>query len=186
MSYMSKHELSQFGFKSLGENVLVSNHARIYEPHLISIGDNSRIDDLCILNGTITIGRNVHVAVQSNLAAGRSSISIGDYSGISYGVQIITQIDDYSGLTLSNPTVSGEFKKTISRPISIGRHVKIGTYAIILPGSVIGDICSISSRSNVSGNLEPKGLYKGDPAVRISELSDRLLDLEQQYENGNK
>ena len=183
MAFLTNEELLDLNFHSLGQNVLISTCAKLYESELMSIGDNSRVDDFCVLSGDITIGYNVHIAIQTNIAAGKTTIKIGDYSGLAYGVQIIGQVDDYSGVTLSNPTVSSTYKHTISKPISIGRHVKIGTHSIVLPGTTIGNLCAISARSTVSGNLTERGLYRGDPAIRIAELSDRLLDLELEFES---
>ena len=61
-SFYSEKELQQMNFKYIGKNVLVSRKASIYGIENISIDDNSRIDDFCILSGNITIGKNVHIA----------------------------------------------------------------------------------------------------------------------------
>ena len=44
-SFMSREELEKVGFKSIGENVLISRNATIYGAGNISIGSNVRIDD---------------------------------------------------------------------------------------------------------------------------------------------
>ena len=41
--FLSKEEIQKIGFKSVGENVLISDKASIYSPHLIEIGNNVRI-----------------------------------------------------------------------------------------------------------------------------------------------
>ena len=60
MAYLTENQLQQLGFKSLGKNVKVSDKASIYNYDQIEIGDNSRIDDFCILSGNIKIGKYCH------------------------------------------------------------------------------------------------------------------------------
>ena len=45
MAWLNQKQLKKMQFKNLGENVLISDKAVIYNTELISIGDNSRIDD---------------------------------------------------------------------------------------------------------------------------------------------
>jgi dTDP-4-amino-4,6-dideoxy-D-glucose acyltransferase len=54
--FYTEIELKQIGFKSIGENVLISKKCSIYGEQNISIGNRVRIDDYCILVGNITIG----------------------------------------------------------------------------------------------------------------------------------
>jgi len=68
------------GFRHIGRNVRISDRAALYDVDRISIGDNSRIDDFCVLAGSVTIGRNVHVTVFCNLAGGRAGVTLADFS----------------------------------------------------------------------------------------------------------
>ena len=61
-SFYSQKELTSIGFKSIGTNVLISKKASFYSPEEISIGNNVRIDDFCILSGKITLGSNIHIS----------------------------------------------------------------------------------------------------------------------------
>ena len=110
MAWLTKDELKKMQFKSLGNNVLISDKSAIYNPEMISIGDNSRIDDFCVISGNVTIGNNVHIAVFNNVAGGEVGIILDDFSGLAYGCHVFTQSDDYNGNTLTNPTVPDEFK----------------------------------------------------------------------------
>ena len=49
-SFLTKIELQKIGFKYLGENTKISRLANFYSPSKISIGNNVRIDDFCILS----------------------------------------------------------------------------------------------------------------------------------------
>lgn len=115
MAFYSGQELEHFGFKFLGKNVLVSDKASLYNHEQIVLGDHSRIDDFCIISGQVSLGRNVHIAAFCNLAGGEKGIIIEDFSGLDYACQVFSQSDDYSGKTLTNPTVPDLFKKEKKR-----------------------------------------------------------------------
>jgi len=181
MPFMNKEELHDLGISKVGSNVLVSTKASIHNPDQLILGDYTRIDDFVSISGSVTLGRNVHLATSSNLAGGLLGIEVGDFTGFAYGVQIFTRIDDYSGMTLSNATIPQVFKKTFERHIAIGRHCRFGTYAIVLPGSVVGDGCSVSAQTLVSGTLEPNHLYAGNPISKVSKLSERYLAAEKLF-----
>ena len=61
MAFLSQAHLHAMGFRSLGQNVRISDKASIYDPEIISIGDHSRIDDFVsfqersLLAGTYTL-----------------------------------------------------------------------------------------------------------------------------------
>lgn len=182
MSYLSENELISLGFKSLGKNVKISNKASIYNHENISIGDYSRIDDFCVISGNVNIGRHVHIAPHCLVAGGELGITMEDFSGLAYFVQVFSQSDDYSGRTLTNPTVPAKFKKEFKSPVYIGRHVIIGSGSIIFPGVRIEDGCSVGALTLISKNTEPWGVYVGNPAKRLKERSKDLLELEKQLE----
>lgn len=181
MAFLNPEELSCIGFKHLGKNVKISNKASIYSPEKISIGDNSRIDDFCVLSEKITIGRNVHIAVFCNVAGGSLGITFDDFSGLAYSVNVFSQSDDYSGRTLTNPTVPEEFKDVTRGSVHIGRHVIIGAGSMVFPGVTIADGCSVGAMSLVNRSTQEWGIYSGIPAKRIKDRSRELLDLETKY-----
>lgn len=181
MAFYNQVELKKLGFKSLGENVLVSDKASIYNYEQIEIGDNSRIDDFCVLSGKITIGKNVHIAVFCNLAGGEKGIVMEDFSGLAYGCQVFTQSDDYSGKTLTNPTVPDIYKSETKQEIRIGRHCIVGTNSIILPGVNMGDGSSVGAMTMVTKDTEPWTVYFGIPAKKIKRRKKDLIELEAKY-----
>lgn len=169
------------GFKSLGRDVKISDRAAIYNPELISIGDRSRIDDFCVVSGNVTIGCNVHLAVYSHLAGGTPGITMDDFSGLAYGSQVFAQSDDYSGRSLTNPTVPDEFKNVTAKPVMIGRHVILGTNTIVLPGVTVAEGCSSGAMAMITKSTEPWSIYIGSPARRVKARSKDLLELEKSY-----
>lgn len=153
----------------------------IYDADRISIGDNSRVDDFCVLAGQIAIGRNVHVTVFCNLAGGRAGITIEDFATLAYGCQIVAQTDDYSGHTMTNSTVPARFKNETSRAVKIGRHSILGTGTVVLPGVKIEEGVSAGAQTLFIDSTEPWSVYVGSPARRIKERSRHLLELEREY-----
>ena len=169
------------GFKRLGTGVKISDKASIHNADLIEIGDHSRIDDFCVVSGRVSIGRNVHVAVFSNLAGGTEGITLEDFSGLAYGVHIFSQSDDYSGATMTNPTVPARFKNELKSAVVVGRHCILGTKSIVLPGVTVAEGCSVWGMSMVTKSTEPWSIYFGIPAKRLKARKRDLLALEQAY-----
>ena len=122
MAFLNEGHIKKMGFKSLGRNVLISDKAAIYNTDQIEIGDNSRIDDFCVISGKVSIGRNVHITVFCNLAGGEKGITFGDFSCLAYGCHVFTQSDDYGGETLTNSTVPDKYKQEVTKAIIIGKH----------------------------------------------------------------
>lgn len=181
MAFISETKLKEMGFKNLGKNIKISDKSSIYNCDRISIGDNTRIDDFCVISGTVTLGRNVHIAIFNNVAGGELGITMEDFSGLAYGCHVFAQSDDYSGNTMTNPTVPSQYKNEAKSPIHIGRHVIIGTSSIVLPGVTLAEGCSVGAMSMVTKSTDPWGIYFGVPAKRLKNRSRELLKLERQY-----
>jgi acetyltransferase-like isoleucine patch superfamily enzyme len=181
MGYLSEGALNSMGFRYLGKNVLISDKASIYNSAQISIGDNSRIDDFCVLAGKITIGKHVHVTVFCNLAGGRAGLTLADFSTLAYGCQVIAQTDDYSGETMTNSTIPMSFKNEKSEPSLVGRFAILGAGSIVLPGVSIGEGVSAGAGTVFVHSADPWGIYVGVPARRIKERSRNLLRLHARF-----
>ena len=182
--YYTNRELKEIGFKSLGRQVLISRTCRIYTPEEISIGSHVLIDDFTILNGEITIGDHVHISSNCELYAGEASITIGAFSGISSRCAFYATSDDFSGASLNNPTVPKAFRNEKNLPITLGKHVLIGTGCSILPGVTIGEGCAFGSMTMISKSTEPWGIYIGTPAKRIKDRDKGLLEYEKKLTGG--
>lgn len=169
MTYYSRDELDELGLACVGSNVKISRKASIYGADRISIGENSRIDDFCILSagvGGINIGSFVHVGAMATMI-GEGRIDIGDFSGLSGRVSVYSSSDDYSGRHMTNPTVPKELTLVDQRDVSIGRHVILGAGSIVLPGAIIEDGVAIGALSVAKGHLAGNAIYAGAPAKLI-------------------
>ena len=181
MSYLTGKQLTEMGFKSLGIDVKISDKASIYNCDQIEIGDYSRIDDFCVISGKIKIGRNVHVAAFCLLAGGEKGIVIEDFSGLAYKVQVFSQSDDYSGQTMTNPTVLSQFKNEMKKIIIIERHSIIGAGSMVLPGVILKEGTAIGAMSLVRKSTMSWSIYIGNPAKKIKDRKKDLLKLEKKY-----
>ena len=181
MGYLSQNELQNIGFKSLGKNVKISTQAKIYDPKKIVIGDNSRIDDFCVISGSIHIGQFVHITPMCLLAGGSPGIVLSDFCTLAYGVKIFSQSDDYSGMTLTNSNIPKKYKNEKFEPIFLGKHVIVGTNAVVFPGVRIAEGCSIGAMALVTKSTAPWGIYVGSPAYRKKDRKTNLLTLEKVF-----
>lgn len=180
-SFYKEDELKDLGFKFVGKNVLVSKRAIIYNHDQIEIGDNSRIDDLCILSGNIKIGKFVHVAVCSRLSGSKAGLILKDFSGVSYNSTLIANSDDYSGEFLTNPCVPMKYKKYISEPVILEKHALVASHCLIVPGVKIGEGTAIGAMSLVLKSTEDWSIYVGIPAKRLKDRKRNMLELEKEF-----
>ena len=61
-SFYNNTDIPGLGFRKVGEHIKISKMTSLYGTEKISIGNNVRIDDFCLLSGKVTIGNNVHIA----------------------------------------------------------------------------------------------------------------------------
>jgi acetyltransferase-like isoleucine patch superfamily enzyme len=181
MAYLTCDQLITLGFKKLGKNVRISEKASIYNADEIEIGDNSRIDDFCVISGKVTIGRNVHIAIFVNISGGTEGVILEDFCGISYGSHVFSQSDDYSGMALTGPTIPDKYKKVTKKIVRIGRHCVVGANSVVLPGVILMEGTSIGAMTLVMKSTEPWSIYVGIPARKLRERKKDLLELEKGY-----
>lgn len=182
MAILTREEIEQMGFASVGENVYISTKASFYGISKIHIGHNVRIDDFCVISageGGVFIGNYIHIAVYSSLI-GSGKITLMDYSNISSRVSIYSSNDDYSGNYMSNPMVPKDFTNVTHDAVVVGKHAIIGSGSIVLPGVVLDEGCAIGAHSLVKHNCEKLSIYAGNPARKIRDRNDKFLELEEQ------
>lgn len=183
MAYLTPEQISEMGFASVGKNSKLSGKASYYNCQSIIIGDNVRIDDFCVLSagaGGIEIGNHIHIAVYSSLI-GAGKITLDDFSNISSRVAIYSSNDDYSGTSMTNPTVPVEYTNVTHADVIIGRHAIIGAGSVVLPGITIEEGVAVGALSLVSKNCQAFGIYSGVPSKRIKERKRGLLNIEEDF-----
>lgn len=183
MTWLTSREIEQMGFAFVAPDASLSAKASYFNCGRISIGSRSRIDDFTVLSagdGGITIGSNVHIAAFCFLA-GKAEIRLDDFSGLSSRVSIYSSSDDYSGASLTNPTVAKEFTGVQSAPVHLGKHVILGSGSVVLPGTHLDDGAALGALSLANGKYETFGMYAGVPARRMRDRQRGLIEKERQY-----
>jgi galactoside O-acetyltransferase len=181
MPFLTRDQLVAMSFRSLGDNVLISDKAAIYGADKMTISTNVRIDDFTVLSGCITIGRNVHISIFCNVAGGTEGVVFEDFAGLSPSCHVFTESDDYSGRAMTNPTVPHQYRRETKRPVRLGRHCIVGTNSLVLPGVSLGEGCAIGAMSMVTKSTEAWSVYTGVPAKKIKNRDRGLLQREQDY-----
>lgn len=166
-SFLSREELENVGFGSIGNDVYISRHSSIYSAKNIHIGNHVRIDDFCILSGNIEIGDYVHIAAGVYLFAGDSCIVLEKFVGISSQSSVYAVSDDYVGGYLTNPMIPDKFRKLNRGEVILEKHVVIGTHSVILPSVRIGCGASVGAMSLVVKDVESWGVNIGIPCREI-------------------
>ena len=173
-SFYSESELLEIGFKSMGENVKLSRKASIYSPGKISIGNNVRIDDFCILSGNITLGSNIHISAYVALY-GAMGIVMEDYSGISPKSVVYSAMDDFSGDYLIGPIHPEGTINVTGGVVKIGRFVQVGSNSVVFPKVTIREGTIIGACSLINKDCEEWSVYYGVPAKKHKERKKNLL-----------
>lgn len=180
MPFLDDNDLASIGFASIGVDVRVSDGARFYGAERIALGDHCRIDDFALLSagtGGIAVGRHVHIACYVSLQ-GDETIWLGDYSGLSSRVTVLSSNDDYSGASMTGPTLPPEFRRLDSRPVYVGAHTIVGAGSIILPGVRLEEGAAVAALSLVKDDVPPFTVVGGTPARQIGVRKRDLLELE--------
>lgn len=115
----------------------------------------------------IEIGERVSIGGNVILSAD-SPIYIGNDTMIASRVIINTATHDYHNHPM--------WRERISRPIYIGKHVWIGSGAIILPGVKINDYSVIGAGSVVTKHVPEKAIIAGNPAKLIKFRENIIFD----------
>lgn len=178
--YHKTEQLREMGFKYVGNNVQIAKNCTIIGLENISLGENIRIDGgvtIACASGYLKVGSYIHIGSGCHITCA-GGVELSDFSGLSQGVRIYSGSDDYSGNSLTNPTLPNKYLNIIVNPVLIGRHVIIGSGSVVLPGVKIGNGTSVGALSLVSKSLEEWGVYVGAPAKRIKARKKALLEQE--------
>jgi galactoside O-acetyltransferase len=179
MKYYCLNFLRELGVKIYGKNIKVSKLAQIYNAKNLILHDNIRIDDFTILsgNGIIEICNYVHIGSHCNISSS-VNVKLSNFSGISSGVKIYGSSDDYSGMSLTGPTVPSRYTNITKGTVLLEKHVIVGSNSVILPNITLKEGTSIGALSLVNKNTEQWTIYAGIPIKPIKKRHSNCLKLE--------
>lgn len=174
-SFLSEDELKAIGFKSYGSNVRISRKASIYGAEKISIGDNVRIDDFCILSGNIILGSNIHISAYVALY-GAMGIELKDFTGISPRSTIYSAMDDFSGEYLIGPIHPEDKTNVTGGKVTLEKYVQIGCNSVIFPNVTVEEGSVVGAMSLVKKTLPAWGIYTGIPVKKLKNRDQKLIN----------
>lgn len=175
-SFYSNEELVELGLKSFGQNVRISRHCNIYGASNILIGNNVRIDDFCILSGSVILGDNIHISAYCALYGARG-IEFKNNSGMSPRSTIFSAMDDFSGDYLIGPIHDESKTHVTGGKVTIEEYAQIGAHCVVFPNLTIGKGCVIGAMGLVNKSLPEWGIYIGQPVRLLKKRKQGLLRL---------
>ena len=167
-------------FARVGQDVYIFPQAKIVSPESISIGDSVIIDDFVFIMGKkkTMIGSFVHIASFTSVLGG-GEFYIEDFAGLSSGTRVYTGDDDYSGGSLTGPTVPHLYRLPVRSFVRAKKHAIIGANSVILPGVTIGKGAAVGANSLVKKDCKPWTVYGGSPVREIKPRQrGQILELE--------
>jgi acetyltransferase-like isoleucine patch superfamily enzyme len=158
---------------SMGDNSSVRLPRWIFNPHRITIGENSRVGRFATLNpvefvegkaydGKIVIGDGVYIGGYCQIHS-MGLVEIGDGSVLSehvYVSDIAHGFDPKGGPIMEQDLES-------KGPVSLGSKCFVGYGASILPGVTLGHNCIVGTRAVVTRSFPPYSVLAGSPARLI-------------------
>lgn len=175
-SFYTDDELKDLGLKSYGKNVLISRYARLYSTSKISIGDNVRIDDFCIVSGNIKFGSHIHISPYVALY-GALGIELEDYTGISAHSVVYSAMDDFGGNYLVGSVHPEELTNVTGGKVLVKRYTQIGVNCVVFPNLTLEEGVAVGACSLVTKSIEGWGIYAGIPVRRIRDREKGLLNI---------
>ncbi|MBO4550249.1 MAG: acyltransferase [Bacteroidaceae bacterium] len=172
-SFYSEEELQTLGFKSIGKGCRISRKACFYGIESMTVGDNVRIDDFCILSGGIILGSNIHISAYVALY-GSKGIVMEDFTGISSRTTVYSAMDDFSGEYLVGPIHPEGMTRVTGGPVIIRQFSQIGAHCVVMPSLTLAEGTVIGAMSFVRHSTEPWGIYFGVPARFIRKRTQGL------------
>lgn len=182
MAFLTTLELSRIpGLRSMGTNVLISDKCSIYGTD-IEIGNNVRIDDFCILSGSIKLGNNIHIGAYCALY-GKFGIIMEDYTGLSPRCTIFSASDDFSGNYLISPMNPPEYCNITGGEVVLCKFVQIGAGTVIMPNLEIGIGSAIGAMSFVRDTILSWRICAGNPLRFIKRRNDLIVTIAKHVES---
>ncbi|HEX6459402.1 MAG TPA: hypothetical protein VF032_10845 [Thermoleophilaceae bacterium] len=158
----------------VGEGVQVFEHALILKPETISIGDRSRIDDYCRLEGgeRLEIGAGVHVSSFSSIIGGGTCL-IGDLADVAHGARVITGSDQPdAAMSTMSPM---EWRHVELSTIVIDHLAFLANNAVMLPGTSLGVGAIAAAGSVVTKPIPAWEIWSGVPAKPLRTRDRKAL-----------
>jgi acetyltransferase-like isoleucine patch superfamily enzyme len=144
------------------------------KPEMIHLGDGSRIDSFCKLEGGegLRIGRYVHIASFVHLNIGGGYLEIGDYAAVASGGRVISGSNQVSALSMS-ACAPQDVQRVVKSRTTLQQFAVVLAGATVLPGITLHEGAVLSAGAVATKDIPAWQIWAGVPA-RF--LRWRLLD----------
>lgn len=157
--------------KYCGKNVKIFQLAKIINPQFAEIDDNAMILDYVFIDAmqSLKIGKYTTIAWYS-LIEGQANVEIGDRCFLGPGTKILGSTYEFDGYYTTEHMCEGqEVSKIRYGDIKICDDAYLGANCVVMPGITIGEGALVGANALVNRNLEPWGIYFGNPVKKIGE-----------------
>jgi acetyltransferase-like isoleucine patch superfamily enzyme len=156
-----KYSLSEF--KHIGEEVIIENGVKVFNPENITIGNNVYLGHNCYIKGYFKNEMKIddHTWIgQETFLHSAGGLTIGKAVGIGPYVKIFTSEHKDDG-NLDKPIIFNELE---FKPVILKDGCDIGYGSIILPGVTVGEGAIVGAGSVVTKNIPDFEIWAGVPA----------------------
>ena len=162
-------------FKSIGDDVIISDLAVISRPHLVSIGNHIAIDMWTYISTTMDMGDYIHIAPSVTILGGANAyLKMGNFTNIGSGGRIVCATDDFLQGLIS-PVVPVEHRTIINKPIVFEDFATLGVNCTVLPGVTLKEGTIVGANSVVTKDTDPWMVYAGCPAKPIKKRDPKRI-----------
>ena len=141
------------GSLELGTGCYIGRYAEVGATGQIEIGENTSIQDRCVILGDVSIGENCLLSYNVYVSSGRHYFDLKPWWLIKDQDAFVAQDEELSSLH--------------SRPVVIEDDCLIGINAVLMAGITIGKGVVIGANSVVTKDIEPYSIAAGVPAKVI-------------------
>ena len=157
--------------KYCGKNVRIFQLDKIINPQFAEIDDNAMILDYVFIDAmqSLKVGKYTTIAWHS-LIEGQANVEIGDRCFLGPGTKILGSTYEFDGYyTTEHMCEDQEVSKIRYGDIKICDDAYLGANCVVMPGVTIGEGALVGANALVNRNLEPWGIYFGNPVKKIGE-----------------
>lgn len=175
------------GLKHCGVGAVIYDPVIILKPHVIEIGDFTRIDGLTKLEGGegIVLGRWVHVCSFAHLNIGGGRLVVGDGVNFSSGCRVISGGNTLAGLSMS--AAAPIYRQIIERKVTtLHDNSSVFAGAILLGGVTLHEGAIAAAGAVVTKDIPAWEVWAGNPARKIGERKPHLGTLIAQRVQANR
>ena len=168
----------------IGDNVVIYQPISLIQPEKMVLKNHIILSEFSYLAAGkgLLIGNYIHISTNCSILGGGYCI-LNDFVGICAGSRIITGSEDIMGEGITGgPTVPEEYRSNFQSYVIFEKHSFLGTNCIVLPRVTIGEGSVVGSGSLVTKDLDPWGIYIGNPAKRVKDRpKEKILSMEVEF-----